>query len=336
MSPVKPLVSIILILFLPAFIFAVGTGEDAEDNLVIYTYDAFPEALEESIVQHFGDTEVVLERYQDTGGLFTQLILEKEDPKADVAIGLDTTYLARAFAEELFAPYEPKNLQLVRDDLLVDPQYRVVPFDFGSVALNYDSEKLPNPPETWEELFSEEYRNQIILINPATSSPGKSFLLFTVAEFGEDGYLDFWRRIKPNVLTVTSGWSEAYGIYTQGEAPIVLSYDTSPAYHKHYEETGRYRNLLFEGKAYAQIEVAGILRGAPHEQTARRCMDHIVSVEFQDLIPLNQFMFPVHQDAAVPEAFSWAQPATEIVQIDAARIDANFDRWLAAWESVMR
>ncbi len=313
-----------------------GAPSDSGSRLVVYTYDAFPGALEESIQAGLEGVEVVFERFMDTGGLFTQMLLEKDDARADVVIGLDTTYLPRVFKEDLLQPYEPKGLKLVRDDLLVDPEYRAVAFDYGGIALNYDSQALPEPPRSWDELLEEKYKNKIILINPATSSPGKNFLLFTIAEFGVDGYLDFWRSLKPNILTVASGWSEAYGLYTQGEAPIVLSYATSPAYHKHYESVTRYRNLLFEGKAYAQIEVAGILKNAPNPAAARKLIDHIMSVEFQDLIPLNQFMYPVHADATLPEAFVWAEPASEMVRLDAEAVAAGFDGWLERWEAVMR
>ena len=338
----------VLSLFAGAALFGAGgagegpdTGADeAKNRLVVYTYDAFPGALEDSIREALAGqgagVEVVVERFMDTGGLFTQLLLEKDVSKADVVIGLDTTYLPRVFEEDLLQPYKPDGLVLAREELLVDPEYRAVAFDYGGIALNYDSEQLPDPPRNWDELTDPKYKNQIILINPATSSPGKSFLLFTIAEFGEDGYLDFWRALKPNILTVASGWSEGYGLYTQGEAPIVLSYETSPAYHKHYESVDRYRNLLFDDKSYGQVEVAGILRNAPHPDLAQKCIDHITSVEFQNLIPLNQFMYPVHAEAVLPEAFVWAEPAAEMVRLDAGVIAAEFDGWLERWEAVMR
>ena len=328
---------------LPIVLLLTGSGGmekpvETEKVLVVYTYDAFPGVLEESIRERFNEkgVELQLERFQDTGALFTQTLLEKDDPKADVIIGLDNTYLARAFDEELFQPYKPRELKLVSPGLLVDPEYRVVPFDFGSVALNYNSEMLPEPPRSWDELLDPTYKNQIIIMNPATSSPGRNFLLFTIVEFGEEGYLEFWKKLRPNILTVTPGWSEGYGLYIQGEAPIVLSYDTSPAYHMHYEKVDRYKNLLFEGKAYAQIEVAGITMDAPHPEYARECIDHLISVEFQELIPLHQIMYPVHPDAELPEAFVRAKPATHIVNMDEETVAAKFDVWLAQWEAVMR
>ena len=328
----------VAVALLGVFFLNACSKEQQEGKLVIYTYDAFPDALEESIKTAFETegTEIDLIRLEDTGGLMAQVLLEKDKPKADVVIGLDNTYLARAFSEDLFQAYKPSGLKLVHEGLIVDPEYRLIPFDYGSIALNYDSQLLPDPPKNWEELLDPKYKDRIILMNPSTSSPGRNFLLFTIAEFGEDGFLDFWDSLKPNILTVTSGWSEGYGLYTQGEAPIVLSYDTSPAYHLQFEDTDRYKNLIFDGRAYAQVEVAGILKGAAHLTLAKKCMDHLVSREFQDLIPLNQFMYPVHPDAELPESFVRAAGATDLVNMDEKLVAEKLDGWLAAWEDLMR
>jgi len=173
-------------------------------------------------------------------------------------------------------------------------------------------------------------------MNPATSSPGRNFLLFTIAVFGEEGYLEFWRKLKPNILTVAPGWSEGYGLYTQGEAPIVLSYDTSPAYHRQFENETRYENLILDDSAYAQVEVAGIVRGAPNLANARRLMDFLVSPELQSLIPLNQVMYPIHPGVELPEAFKAVKRAGHLVSLDEQKVAERLDTWLEQWEAVMR
>ena len=332
------LAAVTVVSILVALTTAFGGREPEGAKLVIYTYDSFPGALEEKIRSKLEPDGYAVEvvRFEDTGGLVTQLLLEKDNPKADIAIGLDNTYLARAFEADLFTPYEPSGMKLVHEGLLVDSEYRLIPFDYGSITLNYDSAMLPDPPGSWQELLDPKYKGKIILMNPTTSSPGRNFLLFTIVEFGEDGFLDFWRALKPNLLTVTAGWSEGYGLYTQGEAPIVLSYDTSPAYHLHFEGTHRYKNLIFEGRAYAQVEAAGILKGTKNLKAAKRCMDIIVSKEFQELIPLSNIMYPVHPEAQLPQAFIEAGGATEIVNMDERLVVDKLAEWLHAWEDLMR
>ncbi len=327
-------------LVLAAPLSATGTGEpEPSDELVIYSYDAFPQSLETVIVEHFEQEyglTPTLERFQDTGGLYNQVWLERSNPGADVVIGLDNTYVGRALEADLFQAYRPDGADRLRDDVVIDPDYRLTPFDWGHIVLNYDSERLSDPPATWKELLDPRLRESIILMNPATSSPGRNFLLLTIAVHGEDGYLDYWRELEPNILTVTSGWSEGYGLYTQGEAPIVLSYESSPPYHIEYEDTDRYRNLIIDDQGYLQIEVAGITAAASNVVNARRLMDFLMTDAFQRELPLNQFMYPVAQDIGLPESFEQVEKASESVFIPVDRVDENFERWLEEWREVMQ
>ncbi|MFP4115255.1 MAG: thiamine ABC transporter substrate-binding protein [Spirochaetota bacterium] len=318
---------------------AESVATEATGELVVYSYDAFPEALETLVVDHFRSEFSVaasVERFQDTGDLYNQTWLERDDPQGDVVIGLDTTYVGRALEAELFQAYEPAGAERLRSSVLVDSEFRLTPFDWGHIVLNYDSEALANPPSTWDDLLDPSLRESIILMNPATSSPGRNFLLMTIAVHGEDGYLEFWERLKPNVLTITSGWSEGYGLYTEGEAPIVLSYETSPAYHIAYEDTDRYRNLIINEAGYAQIEVAGITNGAPNLVNARRLMDFLLTDAVQSEIPLSQFMYPAVDGVTLPEAFEQVERADETLYLPVDRVDASFEQWLADWQEVMQ
>lgn len=311
----------------------------ATDRLVVYTYDAFPKGLEDLLVSHFDETydvTVSLERFQDTGGLYNEVFLTQEEEGADLVIGLDNTYIGKALAEELFQPYRPDAIEAIDPELIVDDSFSLIPFDYGNVLLNYDSEAISDPPSTWEELTDPRFEESIVLMNPATSSPGRNFLLLTIEQFGEDGYLEYWKRLAPNILTITAGWSEGYGLYTQGEAPIVLSYETSPAYHIAFEDTHRYKNLILDGVGYAQIEVMGIVDGAENVINARRGVDFILSEEFQSEIAMNQFMYPARREIELPDAFTAVERPERTVFIATDRVDRQFDKWLSDWEAVMR
>ena len=346
----RTIAPITVALFLTSSLWAIGQSEtagegggsepaEASNELTVYTYDVFPEGLAEAIRSHFEDeygVSVTIERFADTGQLFNQVYLDRNNPQADAVIGLDNSYLGRIYESELFEAYEPENMKLRHDFLQVDDRFRVVPFDFGYVTLNYDTDALQDPPRSWEELAAPEYRDSIVLMNPATASPGRNFMLLTVAEFGEDRFTEYWERLKPNVLTVTSTWSEGYGLYTQGEAPIVVSYSTSPAYHQEYEDSDRYKALYINDTAYAQIEIAGITNGAENRRNAERFIDFILSPSFQSRIALNQIMYPVHPDVSLPDSFEELPEPGNTVALDATRVQQNVETWLDEWEQVMR
>jgi thiamine transport system substrate-binding protein len=315
-----------------------GGCQRAPARLTVYTYSSFPQILTAKITQHFKDgnsLKVNFKSFSDTGPLFNQLVLEKKAPHADVVIGLDHNYLPKVKAEKLLEPYKPQAAAKLKRDIVFDPSFNLIPFDYGYVVLNYNREQLTQLPRTHLDLTRPEYREKIILENPLTSSLGQIFLLTTIALYGEPGYLDYWRKLKPNLLTITPGWDEAYGMYTGGEAPIVLSYTTSPVYHLLHEHTEKYRPLILDQAAYAQIEGVGIVRNASNPKAARQLVEYLLTPELQKLIPESQFMYPVRTDVTLPDSFRIAGKVKNILNIPPAKVNANLQRWLAEWEKMM-
>ena len=181
-------------------------------------------------------------------------------------LGLDTNLTAEAKATGLFAP-PASILPAIKvpggwsDDIFV-------PFDYAHFAVIYDTEKLKIPPKSLKELVEGNPEEKIVLQDPRTSTPGLGLVLWVKAVYG-DKAPEAWAKLKNRVLTVTPGWSEAYGLFTKGEAPMVLSYTTSPAYHMVAENTDKYQAAAFEEGHYLQIEVAGITTTGAKNPLAR-------------------------------------------------------------------
>ena len=308
---------------------------ETEAQLVIYAYDSF--------VAEWGPAPLVIPKFEDSRGIEVQVIsvgdagqvlnraiLEKDNPQADIILGIDNNMLSRALEEEVLQPYRSPNLDAVPGQLIFDSTHSVTPFDYGYFAFVYDSDVLEDPPESLEELTDLRFRKRVIVQDPRTSSPGLGFLLWTIAVYGE-GYLEYWKRLQPSLLTITDGWDTAYGMFTSGEAPMVLSYTTSPAYHVEYEQTERYRALLFEEGNYLQIEGMGILKGAPHPELARKFIDFILTEDFQAEIPLTNWMYPVDPQVDTPDSFRFAPEPEHALQLPAAEVRDNRERWVKAW-----
>jgi thiamine transport system substrate-binding protein len=321
-------------LFAAATVAATPVAE-TEAQLVIYAYDSFVAEWGPAprIIPKFKDkygVEVQVVSVGDAGQVLNRAILEKDNPKADIILGIDNNMLSRALEEDVLQSYRSSNLDAIPEQLIFDSTHAVTPFDYGYFAFVYDSEALVNPPKSLEELTDPRFRKRIIVQDPRTSSPGLGFLLWTIAVYGEQ-YLEYWKRLQPNLLTITDGWDTAYGMFTSGEAPMVLSYTTSPAYHVEYEQTERYRALLFKEGNYLQIEGMGILKGAPHPAAARKFIDFILTEEFQSEIPLTNWMYPVDPEVPTPDSFRFAPTPESSLQLPAEEILKNRDRWINAW-----
>jgi len=310
-----------------------------EADLTIYAYDSF--------VSEWGPAGKVIPKFEkkynvtvqvisvgDAGQVLNRAILEKKRPKADIILGIDNNMLSKALDTGILVPYVSPNLKLIPEELIFDKTHHITPFDHGYFAIVYDSMKLKNPPKSFEELLRPEFKDKLILEDPRTSSPGLGFLLWTIKVYGEN-YLRYWERLKPNILTITEGWDTAYGLFTSGEAPMVLSYTTSPAYHVEYEDTTRYRALIFREGNYLQIEGMGILKGSKNMELSKKFIDFILTEDFQEEIPLTNWMFPVNPGVKLPDSFSYAPAPNTILSMDSYEIQKNQKRWIDEWLKVV-
>ncbi len=239
----------------------------------------------------------------DGGALLAALISAGKEAQADLVVGLDNNSLTKALGSGLFVPAELPNKDKIRADLLIDPSLKLVPYDFGDFAIIWDSESGVRAPKSLEDLTDPYYARRLIIMDPRSSTPGLGLLAWTQAVYGQE-WKEYWRRLKPSVLTMTPGWDTGYGIFTKGEAPLVLSYSTSPAYHKAYEESERYKALVFPEGHAAQIELAGILASSKRKKEAGKFLDFLISPEAQAILPETQWMYPANVETQLPESFS--------------------------------
>ena len=230
----------------------------------------------------------------DGVALLNRVKLEGQSTKADIVLGLDTNLTADAKASGLFAPAGIDQSALAVPGGWSDDTF--VPFDYGYFAVVYDTEKVTDSAEKPRRSWSMAIPNiKIAIQDPRTSTPGLGLVLWVKAVYGDQA-ADAWAKLKQRVLTVTPGWSEAYGLFTKGEAQMVLSYTTSPAYHIVAEGTERYQAAAFSEGHYLQIEVAGMTTNGAKNPLAQKFLAFMTGPGFQDVDPRNQLDVPGRQD----------------------------------------
>lgn len=307
-------------------------------TVTLVTHDSF--ALSDGLLEAFtAETgyEVELVAPGDGGALVNQLILTKDSPLGDAVYGIDTTFASRAVEEGVLAPYAAAGAV----DGFDTQDGHLTAIDQGDVCLNVDLEwfaerDLP-VPAGFEDLVDPAYADLTVVTNPATSSPGLTFLLATVANFGEDGWQDYWRGLLANGAKVAEGWSDAYyvdfsGSEGAGPRPIVLSYSSSPAAEVH---DGVARTGTIEATCFRQVEYAGVIAGAANPEGARALIDFLLTQAVQADIPGSMYMYPV-TDVALPGAWAeYAPLAGDPLTLDPATISANRAVWLEEWAALL-
>ncbi len=321
-------------------------------TLNVLTHDSF--AVSEELIKKFeADNQVKINFIKggDTGSALNRLILESisGSVKADVFYGVDNTFLSRALSQNLFEPYKAPALAEIPGEFQLDATNQVVPVDYGDVCINYDkqyfSEKTLPLPKSLSQLQDPAYQNLLVVENPETSSPGLAFMLTTIAAFGENGWLDWWGAMKENGVVIVTDWETAYytnfsGSSGRGPQPMVVSYASSPAAELIYSDPkldeSPTASIVADDTCWRQIEFAGILKGTPNRELAEKFIDFLLSKDFQEDMPLQMFVFPVLNGAAVPEDFTKAsQIPAKPASLDPALIAENRDKWVQEWTLLM-
>ncbi len=306
-------------------------------TLTVVTHDSFalPDELKAKFAEESG-LDVTYVAPGDGGALVNQLILTKDAPLGDVVYGIDNSFSSRAVQEGIIADYDtpalpPSATQFDETDL--------TPIDFGDVCINADlqwfSENDLQVPTTLDDLVKPEYKDLLVVTNPASSSPGLSFLLATIAAKGDGAHLDYWSQLVDNGVSVVQSWSDAYytefsGADGEGPRPLVVSYATSPAY-TISEDGQESTTVALLGTCFRQVEYAGVLEGAQNQEGARQFIDFLLSDEVQASIPENMYMYPVTDVELPQEWVDFAPLSKQTLTLDPSETSANRDTWIKDW-----
>ena len=316
-------------------------GASGGGTVVLATHESFhlPKKLVRSFEEETGYT-LEVRAAGDAGTLATKLSLTADNPIADAAFGIDNTFASRPLGEGAFAEYSPSATP-PEEYALADGGDRLVPIDSASVCVNvdtawFDQEGL-EPPQTLDDLTDPAYADLLVTPGASTSSPGMAFFLATVAEHGDD-WPDYWTDLLANGAKVVDGWEDAYyGDFTAGSEngtrPIVVSYDSSPAF---TVADGKTTTAALLDTCFRQVEYAGVLAGADNPEGAEALVDWMLSDEVQSALPDSMYVFPVMPGATVPD--DWAEFApqpTDPYEVSPDEIAANREQWLTEWTDVV-
>jgi thiamine transport system substrate-binding protein len=331
-----------------------GKGSAADSKTVtLVSHDSW--AVSKNVLADFekkSGYKVKVLKDGDAGQAVNKAILTKDNPQGDVFFGVDNTLLSRALDNGLFQSYEPKGYDRIVHKFRTDEdKHRVTPIDSGDICVNYDkayfSKHKLTPPQTFADLAEPRYKNLLVTENAATSSPGLGFLLGSAAKFGDGGWQDYWKKLKANGVKVVDGWEQAYyqefsgsseGRKAGGDRPLVVSYASSPPaeviYAKKRPSTAP--TGVSDGTCFQQVEYAGLLSNAKNTKGGKALLDFLISTKFQEDMPLNMFVYPVREAAAVPADFvKYGPQAKDPETLPAGKIAANRDQWVKAWTSLV-
>ena len=308
---------------------------DEKPVLTVYTYDSFvsewgPGPAIETAFEATCACDLRYVAPGDAAAVLSRLMLEGADTDADVILGLDNNLMAQARASGLLAPHGRQAAAYSLPVAWTDDTF--IPYDWGYFAFVYDKTKLTTVPQSFEALAASDLK--IVIQDPRSSSPGLGLVMWVKAAHG-DRAAEIWKGLSDNIVTVTPGWSEAYGMFLGGEADMVLSYTTSPAYHLIAESDDTKAAAPFDEGHYLQVEVAARVASTDQPDLAARFLGFVTEPRFQDVIPQTNWMYPAVATAGgLPKGFeTLIQPGKALMlapEEAAALREAATEEWRAA------
>lgn len=322
-----------LLITLP--LLAAATSAAAQPTLTVYTYSSFTAdwgpgpAIETAFEKECGcDLQFVA--LDDGVSILNRVRLEGKSSKADVLLGLDNNLMTEAKKTGLLATHQVDTAAVTIPGGWKDDTF--VPFDYGYFAFIYDSKKLNNPPDSLKALVE---RDDLTMIyqDPRTSTPGQGLMLWVKSVYGDQA-ARAWQQLAKKTVTVTKGWSEAYNMFLNGEADLVLSYTTSPAYHLIAEQEDKYKAANFSEGHYMQVEVAAKLKNSRNSELAEQFLNFILTPGFQSHIPTGNWMYPVTaQD--LPDGFSTLTLPAKSLEFSADQVAKERKSWIREWQTAL-
>ena len=337
---VRRRVAVAVALSLAAALAACGDEPDSSSAsstpaaITLVAYDSFPKAdtpLNAALAEFSATTGIAVSVVNagDTGTMVTKATLTAGNPEGDVMWGVDNTWLSAATEGDVFDG-EPAQV------------------DFGDVCLNYDiawfAERGLTPPATLDDLLLPDYADLLVVQNPGSSSPGLAFLLATVAEYGPDGWQQYWAALRDNGVEVVDSWDVAYyerfsgAAGSDGPKPLVVSYASSPPAEVLFADPPRddAPTGVLPDTCFRQLEYAGVLRGTDHPAEARQLLAFLQSPGFQQELPLTLFVYPADPSTPLPEAFTrFSVIAENPYTVEPAVIAANREQWQDQWTEIV-
>ena len=266
----------------------------------------------------------------DAAAMLARLKLEGADSTVDVVVGLDTSLTETARQSGLIVPHGltlPNDLPVP----FADPDF--IPFDWGWFAFVYDNTKLANPPKSFTDLAESDLK--VIIQDPRSSTPGLGLLMWIKAAYGDQS-ASIWQDMSDNILTVTPSWDQAYGLFLKGEADMVLSYTTSPAYHLIAEKDATKSAAPFAEGHYMQVEVAALLKSSQHPDLAKAFLTYLAGDEAQSTLPETNWMYPAKTPAAgLPAGFETLIKPAKSLLFSSVEAEANRQSAVDEWQTIL-
>ena len=268
-----------------------------------------------------------------TGVVAAKLMAEKDNPRADIIWGLAASNVGLMASMGMLEPYTPAGSQQLNPMFLSGKQPQTwVGMDayLSLICFNTAEAKKGNKttPASWADLIKPEYKDSIVMPNPASSGTGYLTVAAWLQIMGEEAGWKYMDALHQNIAQYIHSGSAPCVQAAKGERLIGIGLDTRGASEK---TKGAPLELVIpkEGLGW-ELEVTAIVKGTKNLEAAKKLADWAASKKANELYAKTYPIVAFPGVANLPPNYP---PNLEKVMVknDVEWMAKNRDRILAEW-----
>ncbi|QZO01445.1 putative 2-aminoethylphosphonate ABC transporter substrate-binding protein [Chenggangzhangella methanolivorans] len=286
----------------------------------------FKSAIETAVPE----AEVVWVR-DSTGVITARFLAEKDNPRADMVIGLAASSLLMFEKAGLLEPYKPAGVDKLKPEFRDSKEpYAWTGMDafLGAVCFNTAEAGGVAAPKSWKDLLKPDFKGKIVMPHPASSGTGYLMVAGWLQSMGEDAGWQFMDGLHENIAAYLHSGSAPCVQAARGEQLVGLALDMRGASEK---TKGAPIEVIFpEGGVGWDMEAAAIVKGTKNAEAARKIADWVATEDANKLFA-KTYAVVAYPGADSPPANYPAGADKAMIKNDLGWMADNRERVLAEW-----
>ena len=253
---------------------------------------------------------------------------EQSNPQADLLVTLPP-FIQKADKSGLLVPSGVDTKGIPADQLGPDGKY--VPI--VNNALSFIVNPGANPqPKTWDDLLAPQYKGKLQYSTPGQAGDGTAVLVLLQHLLGKPGALDYLTKLQANNVGPSSSTGKLQPKVSNGEL-LVANGDVQMNLDSIKSDGSKF-TIFFPAGADGKRTtisvpyVAGVAKGAPHEESAKKLLGFLLSDDVQKTVEPDALGIPVRDQIRTTGGESPA-PNTPAAVLD------GVDVWVPDWNTVL-
>ena len=286
----------------------------------------FKEAIEKAV------TDVEVEWVRDSTGVITaRFLAEKDNPKADIVMGLAASSLLTFKHAGLLEAYQPKGSDALKPAFRsADGSWTGQDAFLGVICFNtLEGQKAGlTPPASWKDLLDAKYKDKLVMPHPASSGTGYLTVWAWIQLMGEAQAWSFMDGLHQNVAVYTHSGSAPCVQAAKGERIAGISLDMRGAKEK---GAGAPLEVISPSEGIGwDMEAFALVKGSKNIAAAKKVADWAASKEANDLYS-KFYAVVAHPDVKNQPKGYPADAEAKMVKIDFDKMAEARARVLAEW-----